>query len=1026
MFDDRPVARTHRLDALSIGVPFVSNLPAHIEVKVTPHLAFRLNGAAFDSGAEATPFAATRDAVMQLRVPELDLAPYVAYLPATLPLRLERGRASLDIALTFSQPPSATPTIVLSGRMSLGDAALALPNGQPFASWRALDVPLTSVQPLARRIKLGTVKLDAPRFALVRTADGRSSLLPTEAGAPAAAAAGPPWAVEVESFDVAGGALTWRDESTAPPAELRLDAIEIAVQRPAWPLAVAMPIKLSARLEPGATRLAVDGEASDRAARLALRIDQLAFAPLAPYLAQVLRPKLDGALSVNARIDWAAEPSALTFDVDSASASGLRLADGQAEVASLRELALSETKVDLVARRVSIGRVTVSQPAMRLERARGGTANVAQWAVAQPAAATGSAQPWRIAVGDFALDEGRVQVVDAVPAEPVRLDVSALRLGVQNFDSTPVKGAAPARVELSARLAPGVAPGRPRERGAQAARVEWRGQATLEPLSASGALRVERLPLALFEPYFVEQLNVDVLRADAGFRGNVSLRQDAKGFAATVAGDALLADVRVQTRPDPTGLAPDELLNWQAFTLKGLRVNTTPGQKPRVEVAEAELNDFFSKLVVTEQGRFNLREVAPPKGDAPAPSAPVPNGQGLPLDLVIGSTRLVNGRIDFSDRFIKPNYSAQLTELNGRLGRFASGSREMAPLELRGRAAGTALLDIRGSLNPTADPLALDIQAKATDLELAPLSPYAGKYAGYAIERGKLTMDVAYRIDPDGKLDARNQVILNQLTFGERIESPDATKLPVLLAVALLKDRNGVIDINLPVSGSINDPQFSVFGIVLKVIGNLLVKALTAPFALLAGGGSDDLSFVEFAPGTATPTDGARTVIDKVAKALGERPALKMTVTGAADPASEREAVQRAALESRLLTERRRELLRAGAPSDAPVTMSGDDRARLLRELYRQTDLPGKPRNLIGLQKEVPPAEMESMLRAATVVSNESARELALQRGLAVRDALIAKGLPGERLFLAAPKVRGSGEGDGAWTPRVQLLLSTN
>lgn len=285
-------------------------------------------------------------------------------------------------------------------------------------------------------------------------------------------------------------------------------------------------------------------------------------------------------------------------------------------------------------------------------------------------------------------------------------------------------------------------------------------------------------------------------------------------------------------------------------------------------------------------------------------------------------------------------------------------------------------------------------------------------------------MDVSYRIDSDGKLDAKNQVILNQLTFGEKIESPDATKLPVLLAVALLKDRHGVIDINLPVSGSINDPQFSVFGLVLKIIGNLLVKALTAPFALLVGGGSDDLSFVEFAPGTAVPTDGARTVLDKVAKALGERPALKMTVTGAADPASEREAVQRAALESRLLAERRRELLRAGAASDTAVTMSADDRARLLRELYRNADLPGKPRNLIGLQKDVPAAEMESMLRAATVVSSESARELALQRGLAVRDALIAKGLPSERLFLAAPRLRASGEDDAAWTPRVQLLLS--
>jgi len=286
---------------------------------------------------------------------------------------------------------------------------------------------------------------------------------------------------------------------------------------------------------------------------------------------------------------------------------------------------------------------------------------------------------------------------------------------------------------------------------------------------------------------------------------------------------------------------------------------------------------------------------------------------------------------------------------------------------------------------------------------------------------------VAYKIDPDGKLDAENQIILNQLTFGDKVESPDATKLPVLLAVALLKDRNGVIDINLPISGSINDPQFSVFGIVLKIIGNLLLKALTAPFALLAGGGSDDLSFVGFEPGTAAFTDSGRATIDKVAKALTDRPALKMTVTGASDPVSEREAAQKAALDARVLAEQRREALRAGAASDAPLPpLTPAQRESIVKRIYADTKLPDKPRNVIGLAKDIPVAEMEALLRKATPVTTDTARELALQRGLAVRDALIAKGLPSERLFVAAPKLRASGDGDAAWTPRVQLALGTN
>ena len=369
-------------------------------------------------------------------------------------------------------------------------------------------------------------------------------------------------------------------------------------------------------------------------------------------------------------------------------------------------------------------------------------------------------------------------------------------------------------------------------------------------------------------------------------------------------GDLLLADLHVFGRDATTrALSPDELIGWQALTLRGLKVAVAPQARPRVDVDEAVLSDFYSQLVLSEEGRFNLRDAARPgaaadaarrlRGRAPdradaalrrrvctgrrsagtcspgsgrcgqharsaaappaAASVPPPAGgvrAKMPADVRVGGLQLVNGRVDYTDRLIKPNFSAALSELNGRLGAFGSDSREMATLELHGRIAGTGLLDIRGSLNPMADPLALDVGAKATELELAPLSPYAGKYAGYAIERGKLSMDVHYIVQPDGQLEATNHVVLNQLTFGDRIESPSATKLPVRLAVALLSDRHGVIDVNLPISGSINDPQFSVGGIIWQVIVNLIVKIVTSPFALFSGGGGPDLSVVNFRPGT--------------------------------------------------------------------------------------------------------------------------------------------------------------------------------
>ena len=160
---------------------------------------------------------------------------------------------------------------------------------------------------------------------------------------------------------------------------------------------------------------------------------------------------------------------------------------------------------------------------------------------------------------------------------------------------------------------------------------------------------------------------------------------------------------------------------------------------------------------------------------------------------------------------------------------------------------GVPSLDILGKLNPLAKPLALDIQGKVRDLELAPLTPYSVKFTGHGIERGKLSMDVSYRVQPDGQLNASNNIVLNQLSFGEKVEGSTAS-LPVKLAVALLADRNGVIDINLPISGSLNDPQFSLGSVILKVIVNLITKAITAPFTLLAsafgGSGGEELGTV--------------------------------------------------------------------------------------------------------------------------------------------------------------------------------------
>ena len=856
-----------------------------------------------------------------------------------------------------------------------------------------------------------------------------------------------------------------------PVAALQIDGLSVGAKQLQWPLTKPIPVVVKGALRtqaanaPALAEFSAEGPVTEHDAKLALKLGSVSLAGFAPYLAQALVPSVAGQFAAQGRLDWSgtADSPRLQLTLDSLALDDLRLREAGAgaghDAVTLKQLALADVKVDLLARSIELGKVRLVQPAVQIARDKDGRLDVQAWRVqngAAPASPPPAGKPsaaWKVVLKDLRVEAGQLRFADTIAqrgqTEPVRVELGALRVALQNFEWQGERTVPPASLQLSVRVG-----GVTRDRQRAAGTVDFKGQVGIAPLLANGNLRVVRVPIQLFKPYFADLTQLTLLRAEVGYAGNVNVRQLPAGLDLATSGDVLLGDVHIATLPEPGApVSPggnDELLSWQAFALKGVKVSVKPKARPQVEIADAALTDFYSRLVITDQGRFNLQDVAAPPGalppgaaasapltivDAPkvavAASAPPAADAGgeLPIDLKVGATELTNGRIDFTDRFVRPNYSAALTELNGTLGAFRSGSREMATLALRGRAAGTALLEIDGQLNPTAKPLALDIHAKATDLELAPLSPYAGKYAGYDIERGKLSMDVTYKIDPDGKLNAENRVVLNQLTFGDRIESKDATKLPVRLAVALLKDRNGVIDINLPVSGSVNDPQFSVGGIIWKVIVNLLTKAITSPFSLLAGGGSDDLSLVEFKPGTAQLLASANAAIDKVAKALTDRPTLKMTITGASDPNSEREAYQSAALEARLIAERRQDALRAGAPAtaaSAPVVLAADERARLLKQLYKNTDLPNKPRNAIGFAKDIPGPEMEALLKARAPVTDEAMRALALQRGIAVRDALVAKGLTTERVFLAAPKIRVSGEADAAWAPRVELALSVN
>jgi uncharacterized membrane protein len=439
------------------------------------------------------------------------------------------------------------------------------------------------------------------------------------------------------------------------------------------------------------------------------------------------------------------------------------------------------------------------------------------------------------------------------------------------------------------------------------------------------------------------------------------------------------------------------------------------------------MDGFYARLIVNPDATLNLQQLLASQSvesEVVVPSAPTMKGKGvatkeLPppktdneLPVSIGRVAFADGEVEFSDFFVRPNYSAHLTGVTGSVS--ALSAAQPGDVALAARVENTAPVEVRGTVNPFARDLTLDLTATAKDVDLPPLTPYSEKYAGYGIQRGKLSLEVHYQIE-NRKLVASNKLVLDQLTFGEHVESPAATRLPVLLAVSLLKDREGVIHLDLPIEGTLDDPRFSVWGILVQIVVNLVTKAATAPFALLGA-----------LAGHAEISAAAEAKLRSLAKALADRPGLKLDAAGRAVPELDRDGLRRAALDRAVRTEKQKAAASQGesAPALDSLNIEASEYPKYLAAVYRDADLPDKPRNVLGIAKDIPAAEMEALLLASYRADDDSLRALATRRAQTVKDWFAGPGgIAGERVFIVSPKLGGDGIEDKGPPTRVDFAL---
>jgi hypothetical protein len=384
--------------------------------------------------------------------------------------------------------------------------------------------------------------------------------------------------------------------------------------------------------------------------------------------------------------------------------------------------------------------------------------------------------------------------------------------------------------------------------------------------------------------------------------------------------------------------------------------------------------------------------------------------------------------VDFSDYFIRPNYSAKLTQLGGRVSDLISTNANPADVDLRARLGAAAPLTITGKVNPFDKDLFVDLSVDFKDVDLNPMTLYSGKYAGHTIEKGKLTLNLHYLI-ANRQLKAENKAVIDQFTFGDPVNSPDATGFPVKLAVSLLKDRNGTIKLEVPLAGSLDDPQFSVWGMIVQMLTNLIAKAATALFALIGaafgGGGGEEMNQVEFAYGRATLDEPSQEKMKKISEALIDRPSLSLDIAGYAEKEKDIEGLKLYRFERKLKAQKLNDEGKEDAESVSldEVKIEQDEYLKYLTMVYKKADFP-KPRNIIGSVKDLPQEEMETLMFTNIEVTDEDLRELARHRGVAVRDCLLKTGqVEAGRLFLVEPKSIFARQKDAVKGSRAELAI---
>jgi len=574
--------------------------------------------------------------------------------------------------------------------------------------------------------------------------------------------------------------------------------------------------------------------------------------------------------------------------------------------------------------------VEVSQPPPTTTHAPGGILFLLHSVTNMVTLLLNSTNQWSGTVHSVEVTNCALHWEDLINSRPARLDLTDIRVMAKNISNIPGTNLIS---EVSLRW---------NTNGS----IKTVTTASFLPPTAEVQLDIDRLDLGSLDAYLEPMVNLYVLGSKVGLHGKANLT--------TVVGElphvTFQGDANLDGFHTVDGDWAEDLLKWDSLRFNGIEANLNP---QTVSIKEIVVDNAYARLVIETNRTINLlnalrmtnapatnsvKSVAA-KGAARVTNAPLPQ-------ISVGAIIITNTAVSFTDRSMTPEVNLAIREVDGSVAGISTEQLQHAVVDLHAKVDGVGPATITGLINPLNATATNDIKISLKDMDLTPASPYAARFAGYRIAQGKLNLDLAYEL-VGKKLTSKNVITLDRFTFGEKVDSPEATHLPVRLAIAILKDRDGKIVLDVPIDGQTDDPKFHVSKVVWGAVENILVKVATSPFSLLGalvGGGGEELGYQDFAPGSSTLSDEGKKKLDALTKVLHERPALGLEISGSVDPVSDRDGLERVALDKLIRAQVWRKLRKSEQATNSvdQIVLTPDDRARWIGKYYGEAVTAGK------------------------------------------------------------------------------------